>query len=172
MKSYFRQVTAILFAWLLVGIGNAVAQSHSDGITTLDNGEEYSHLIGDYPKVRTPWIDISADRWGASWVYLLTVNPLGNVVDAVLKTGPKEQHDEAASAARSLKFKPFERNGRAVPVRFRFTIQGEPADYRGPNDRTFSLGESFASVALRCTACFGTCPAYRVEQAGRPVRHS
>jgi len=47
MKSYFRQVTAILFAWLLVGIGNAAAQSHSDGITTLENGEEYSHLIGD-----------------------------------------------------------------------------------------------------------------------------
>jgi hypothetical protein len=165
MKSHFQYAATILFVLLLATISNAANQDHSGGIATPENGEEYSHVIGPYPKVRTPWIDISKDRWGASWVYVLTVNPQGSVVGAVLETGPMEQRDEATRAALSLKFRPFERNGRAVAVRFRFTVQGEPEDYRGPHDRAFGSDESLKGlvISLRRTACFGTCPAYRVE---------
>jgi ankyrin repeat protein len=164
--SCLRLVTTLGLLFVLkLNISSAATHKESDGIIALQNGEEYGLLIGENPKVRTPWVDISKDRGSEPWVYMLTLDQQGNVTDAVLESGPKDQRDEALRAALSLRFKPFERKGRAVAVRFHFSIPGEPEDYRGPPDRAFGSDDSLKElvVALRRTTCFGTCPDYRVE---------
>ena len=164
--SCLRLVTTLGLLFVLkLNMSSAATHNEPGGIIALQNGEEYGLFIGEYPKVRTPWVDVSKDRWSEPWVCMLTLDRQGNVTDAVLETGPKEQRDEALRAALSLKFKPFERDGRAVAVRFHFSIPGEPEDYRGPPDRAFGSDESLKGlvIALRRTACFGTCPDYRVE---------
>ncbi|MDM4766194.1 DUF6438 domain-containing protein [Pelomonas sp. SE-A7] len=67
-----------------------------------------------------------------------------------------------------MQFNPFLRDGRAVPVRFEYAIQGEVNDYDGPVDRSFpaAIDPRQVRIALRRTGCFGSCPDYWVELRG------
>src|ERR1700688_3674734 len=167
MTLYLKYLAFFLITFLHSSINYAASTDQFSTLARPENGEEYSHLIGSYPTVHTPWEDIT-NRWGVTWVYELAVDEQGNVVDAALKSGPKDQRDEAARAVRQLKFKPFIHNGRALAVHFRLSVAGKPIDYEGPPDRTFGPSESASDtvIALRRTACFGSCPDYRVEIRG------
>ena len=96
VKMRFHNAANIFFGLLVFCVVRAAVPNQTGGIETPEYGEECRHLLGAYPKVRTPWIDITKDPPATSWEYLLTVDPQGDVVDAVLpQTGPTAQRDEA-----------------------------------------------------------------------------
>lgn len=130
----------------------------------LEDGRQYENLNDRIASVRTPYLDITTDARPEGWDFELSVDVSGRVVSARCVSGPDSQQDGAIRIARSLTFKPFEVNGQRVAVRFPIFIPAEPADYRGPVQRTPATDdyEDF-SIVLRRTSCFGDCPDYRVE---------
>jgi ankyrin repeat protein len=133
-----------------------------------DYQEIYSHLIRPEPVVLTPWTDITNGEQGKAWDFDLTVDEHGDVTAATLKSGPKELREEATRAARAIRFRPFKQDGKALSVRLSHWVQTRTEDYVGPADRAFRPHpppESTVITLLR-TACFGTCPGYRVELRG------
>lgn len=133
-----------------------------------DEGEIYRHRIEPEPRVLTPWADITQDSDRLNWDFELTIDKQGVVTSTILKSGPEELREAADRVARKVRFKPFEQNGEAVPVRLSYSISSQPADYEGPADRRFPANPapSKTIIALERTECFGACPSYRVELHG------
>lgn len=133
-----------------------------------DAGEIFEHLIEPYPYVTTSWVDITADHDSPHWTFDLEVNEAGEVSTARLTGGSPIHREEAQRAAESVRFKPFEREGKPVPVRLEFGVGSRPTDYAGPADRTFPADPdpSKTVIALARSGCFGSCPSYRVELSG------
>lgn len=158
-------IIATLASALLAAAAASGAEGNGKDVMSPNSGEEYQHLIGDVPTVRTDWTDITLDHWPHPWQFELTVSAAGKVEKALPVSGPENHQDDAQRIAVGLTFKPFEHDGHAVPARFRMTIPGEPTDYRGPATRSASIRSEASdfTIALRRTACFGTCPDYRVE---------
>ena len=157
--------SAILASFFSLASGLAFGDGKADAAISPSPGDEYEHLLGSIPPVRSDWADITLDHWPQPWQFDLTVNAAGTVEKAILISGPESHRDDAQRVALGLRFKPFERDGHAVSAHFKMSIPGEPTDYRGPAAREPSLGPGVTdfSIALRRTACFGTCPDYRVE---------
>lgn len=131
--------------------------------------EGMSHLIGPPPVIRTPWRDLTTQSGGGILIFRLTVGVDGQVTKAVPRFGPKAHRERALQMVKALKFKPFERDGRAVPATFDHAVQTEVADYTGPASRSFPASPPDprqVRIALQRTGCFGTCPDYWVELRG------
>jgi ankyrin repeat protein len=154
---------------LLGCVGHAESVG-GEPVEVADRSEVYTHAVVRHPVVFTAWAGASddRDREEAVWEFELTVDKGGTVVNADLKSGPTEQRQEAKQTAMALRFKPFERDGRAVPARFPFYVQGKPEDYTGPTERSFPAmpHPEEIYIALGRTGCFGGCPDYRVELSG------
>lgn len=155
--------------WLAVlaclGAGHAPA---AEAPVQVDVDEVLSHLIGPPPVIHMPWVDLTKSRGGGGWFFRITVAEDGSVATAVLDQGTPSRRQRALQLARAMKFKPFERDGRAVPATFTFRINGEALDYTGPGDRAFPpvVDPKQVSIALQRTGCLGSCPSYRVEVRG------
>ncbi len=130
--------------------------------------ESFEHLIGPYPHVTTSWTDITGDYDSPHWTFDLEVNEGGEVTAARLTSGSPAYRDEAQRAAESVRFKPFEREGKPVPVRLQLRVGSRPTDYAGPADRTFPADPdpSTTVIALSRSGCLGSCPSYRIELRG------
>ena len=154
---------------LMGGLALATTALAAEPAQTVDAQDAHRHLNGPPAFVPTPWQDLTDSGDGHSfWTFRLTVDVTGQVVDAALKTGPESQLADATRTVKALRFRPFKRDGHDVPARFDFEIQGLAADYAGPPDRAFPTNVDLAKlrIALQRTACFGTCPQYRVEVRG------
>jgi len=158
---------------LLLFVGPAPAANGAAPPEIEDYNEIQEHLIEPHPVVVTPWADESEDRENLSWTFELTVDERGTVSAAQLKSGPREFRENANRTARTVRFKPFHRNGQPVPVRLKLSLWSRSTDYSGPEDRAFpaTLDPSTAVIALRRTSCYGTCPSYRVELRGNGEVH-
>jgi hypothetical protein len=155
-------------ASLLVGPLHAEAVADTAPAVIADESEIYQHRILPEPIVLTPWTDISKTETEYHWDFDLTIDTQGSVVAATLRSGSDQLRDQAALAARTARFKPFQRNGQAIPARLAYTIRSQTADYIGPGDRPFpkTPPPESTTIALLRTGCFGTCPQYRVEVLG------
>lgn len=130
-----------------------------------DYREIEEHVLGSRPIVPMAWADMSKGLGRESWEFDLTINDRGLVTDAIVKAGPASYRAEAIRAAKEIRFKPFERDGRTVPARLTYYVQGQATDYDGPPERNFPPGPAPNDfrIALARSACFGTCPDYWVE---------
>lgn len=156
-------------AALMGGLALSTTSMAAAPVATVNLAEVYQHLVARPTPVPTAWQDLTTPQASnAGWQFHLTVDATGKVIAARLKDGPGEDRDAATRAARALRFHPFERDGHAVPVQFDFSLQGAPTDYAGPADRAFPdrLDPARLRVALVRSACYGACPAYRVEVRG------
>jgi len=162
-----RSILLVLTTVMTVCLG-AVNASAAGPIRVNDRQEIGSHLIGEAPVIRMAWVDLTRHSGGGFWSFQIKVGTDGRVAQAVFKEGPIAYRKEAVHAAKALRFKPFERNGHAVPVQFDYEISGRSEDYAGPSDRSFPRDPDPRQVriALRRTSCFGTCPDYWVELRG------
>jgi hypothetical protein len=133
-----------------------------------DRREIFTHAIRPDPVVLTPWEDISKGYDNETWEFELTVDEEGRVIDAKLEDGPDKLRARATAAAKAVRFRPFQRDGRAVRVRLWYPIQSKALDYAGPIHRVFPANPPPASIviALSRSACYGSCPVYRVELSG------
>jgi hypothetical protein len=138
-------------------------------VTIDDEHDVESHRLGPAPVVVTPWQDLTTASGGGNWRFHLVVDAQGKVATARLMSGPADHRLEAIRAVNATSFKPFQRDGHAVPVRIDyFDVGNRVEDYAGPADRGFPARPDLAQVriALRRTSCYGTCPDYRVEVRG------
>jgi hypothetical protein len=159
----------IAFACLTSGALWAAQPAESDVLELGDNYPAiFPNVIRPIPEVRAPWTDISKGRDIKTWKIELTVDVQGRVVATQFESGPLTLRRQAIDAARTVRFKPFERDGKAVPARLTFPMQSRTEDYAGPADRTFPAHLTPAStvIALSRSACLGTCAGYRVELRG------
>lgn len=163
-KIVWRAATA-----LVGGLALSATVLAGEPVQTVGNQDAFQHLIGPDPFVQGPWRDPEApDKGDATWLFRLTVDATGQVVDATWRDGPETQRADALRVARTLRFRPFQRDGHDIPARFDFTLYGRAADYTGPPDRTFPahLDPATLRITLQRTECFGSCPVYRVELRG------
>lgn len=154
---------------LMGGLALSTTSLAAETAQTVDDQDAYRHLIGTAPFVEGPWQDLTASGGGNPfWMFRLTVDATGQVVDATWKAGPDSQRTDAGRVAKALRFRPFQRDGHDVPARFDFVLHGRAGDYAGPPDRAFPahIDPARLRIALDRTACFGTCPNYRVEVHG------
>ena len=154
---------------LMGGLALSTTALAAEPARTVDDQDAYGHLVGTAPFIEGPWQDLTASGVGdAFWMFRLTVDATGQVVDATWKAGPATQRADALRVAKTLRFRPFQHDGHDIPARFDFTLYSRAVDYAGPPDRAFPahIDPSKLRIALDRTACFGTCPQYRVEVRG------
>lgn len=153
---------------VLMSCGCAMSASAAKAIELKFNPDAESHLIGPAPVIRTGWRDLTRHSGGEPWFFRLQVNAEGTVSRAKLLSGPADRRPDAIKAATALRFKPFEMAGHQASIQFDFPIRSETEDYIGPPDRVFpaQLDPVRVRIALRRTACYGTCPSYWVEVRG------
>ena len=162
----FLLLLAVTLTGCLTPMGVAAEEST---VSIEDFREVSSHLISQPPVVRTPWVDLSMHSGGGEgWYFEITVNEDGGVTHAEPLSGPAAYRKEAIRAATALRFKPFQRDGQAVRARFNYRVLSRVGDYSGPSDRAFPLNPDprLVRIALRRSACFGTCPDYGIELRG------
>ena len=156
-------------AALMASLALSTTALAADPVQTVADQDAWQHLVGRAPFVEGPWLDLTAPGKGDPfWLFRLTVDATGQVVDATWKAGPEAQRADAVRVLKALRFRPFQRDGLDVPARFDFTLYGRAADYAGPPDRAFPahIDPATLRIALDRTECFGTCPVYRVEVRG------
>ncbi len=162
-----------LLALLIGGLACVCAVSATaQEVVRPDNREQYEHLVQEPPRVAMAWREgassLLQQSYGGNWYVRLTVDETGAVSNVEILSGPAHHRDDAIVTARQTRFRPFEREGRAVPATLEYMIDSRPADYIGPADRVFPEEIDLASVRIRLqrTGCFGTCPGYAVEIRG------
>jgi hypothetical protein len=136
---------------------------------SVDPREADAHRIGRAPVVRVPWLDQSSE-WSPGWLFMISVDATGKVTGTKIdeNNSSPRLRDEATRAVAAMRFRPFRRDGRAVPAEVVYMFAAQAPDYDGPADRSFPAHPDPAQwrIALRRTPCFGSCPAYRVELRG------
>lgn len=124
-----------------------------------------AHTVGAPPIVEMDWVGQAHIE---VWEGQLVVDTSGAVEGVQIASGPDSHREQALAAARTLRFIPFERDGRPVRALIPFTIQGRARDYSGPEDRSFPNSVDLNEVRIRLMrgACLGTCPIYELEIRG------
>src|SRR5262245_20819557 len=131
------------------------------------------HLASPPPFVRTEWREdaptLLEQSYGGDWDVLITVDEAGAVSHAEVRSGAAGHRDEVIAAAREMRFRPFELDGRAVSRTFSYSIASRPADYVGPDDRTFPEYPDLSGVRIRTSAhrLPATLPPLRCRDQGR-----
>jgi hypothetical protein len=132
--------------------------------------EVRDHQTSDPPMIRVSLPEQQSGLLGMEGIPVrFTVDVNGTVISAV--AGKGVSHDlqsRAEAAAKSVRFRPFERNGHPVTAEFEERVEVLPPELVPHKTIPFPTIRDWNSVriALTRTACFGTCPAYRVEIHG------
>jgi hypothetical protein len=98
----------------------------------------------------------------------ITVDASGQVVVVEAVRGPDEFRQAAVDEAKTWTYKPFLRNGKAVPAKFNDYVRLFPPERLPSTHVPFPEIQDWNSLrmTLERTACFGSCPAYTVEISG------
>lgn len=149
--------------WALVSIVWMLAPSAWAQSVQPDLREVREHQIGETPTVDRPYrafaSTLAEQTYSEMWSVRVTVDTAGAVTDASVLYGAR---DEVTSVVRGMRFRPFERDGRAVPASFEIQIFSRPADYLGPEGRAFPEHIDLATVRI--------CSAPSVLAHARPIR--
>ena len=162
LRSLFATALAVSATICSVALGQsprpqAIRVSESDGA---------QHRLNTISPLRTPhWS--SAYRF-QSVVLDVIVDPGGNIVSAKPNDGPKEFYEAAQSEARTWKYRPFIRKGKPVEVTFTEYVRVLPDEDLPTTHVPFPQIKNWNSLLISLTrgACYGTCPAYKVEIHG------
>jgi len=170
MRYWIRPVPSLVCG-LVVAFLPCVAQSKSElhpFPVSIDEVRE--HLIGDPPIVRVSLPQREAAILGMEGVSVrVTVDANGAVLSAVAdKNVSADIKSRVESAAKTTQYRPFERNGRPVRATFEEQVGVLPPELVPKRHVPFPTIHDWNSIriTLSRTACFGTCPAYRVEIHG------
>jgi Domain of unknown function (DUF6438)/Gram-negative bacterial TonB protein C-terminal len=98
----------------------------------------------------------------------ITVDASGQVLVVEAVRGPDEFRQAAIDEAKTWTYRPFQRNGRAVPAKFNDYVRLCPPERLPSTHVPFPEIQDWNSLrmTLQRTACFGSCPAYTVEVSG------
>jgi TonB family protein len=101
-------------------------------------------------------------------VLRIEVDRTGSVTSAKVTEGTEEFRAAAVAMARKWRYKPFVRDGRAVPAAFTDIIMIRPPESPVRTNKAFPTVQNWGSVkiVLKRTPCFGRCPVYDVEIDG------
>lgn len=131
--------------------------------------EVSAHRLSDLRPVRD-----SASHPGFDQVAVrVLVGADGRVLEARMETDPRRGAHafpaavatQAVEQARRQRFRPFTRNEAAIPVTFVDSIPLYPPELRPSRHAPMPPFDGRFRIVLERTACFGTCPRYRVEIA-------
>jgi hypothetical protein len=126
--------------------------------------DDVQHFLGPNPPLRSRFSN------GFDAVYLtVIVRPDGTVADAWPTRGNPLFVEAAVTIAKGWKFVPFKHDGRPVWIKIdAWNVDIYPPERRPPAPVPFPEVRDWSSVriTLQRTACYGTCPAYRVEIGG------
>jgi Domain of unknown function (DUF6438)/Gram-negative bacterial TonB protein C-terminal len=127
------------------------------------------HRIGGETSVEVPAVD---RQWYGETQVRVTIGADGSVTDAsIAKDGNRGEQDPAPAlaAARALKFRPFTYRGAPVTAVGTVSIRYVPGGRGGWRDRDAALPPidyAHLKITLIRSACFGSCPDYRVTIDG------
>jgi hypothetical protein len=98
----------------------------------------------------------------------MTVDVSGRVLAVEATQGPDQFREAAIAEAKTWTYKPFERDGKAVPAKFIDYVRLLPQEKLPSIHVPFPEIQDWNSLrmTLRRSACFGTCPVYSVEISG------
>jgi ankyrin repeat protein len=132
--------------------------------------EVRDHLKGDRPLIRVSLPQRESALLGMQGIPVrVTVDVNGNVISAIAdKSVSADLQSRAEAAARDLHFRPFERDGHAVVASFEHRVIVLPPELLPRTHIPFPTIRDWNSLrmTIKRTACFGTCPSYRVEIHG------
>ena len=158
------RVAAIVFVVL---ISSALAQEASQfpGAVKIDYAEAAQHRIeGKRPVLR--FADTKPSDLSVSLD--VVVGEDGSVLSARMTSGPEAAREAAEKAARTLRYKPFERDGHSVIAIVPDGLQLLPLERRPTVHAPFPELKDPATlrITLERASCYGPCPDYRVELWG------
>jgi hypothetical protein len=98
----------------------------------------------------------------------IEVDRTGSVTSAKVTEGAEKFRAAALAMAQSWRYKPFVRDGRAVPAAFTDFVMILPPERAVRTSKAFPTVQNWDSVkiALKRTACYGDCPVYEVKIDG------
>lgn len=136
----------------------------ADEPLTIDGSEILKHRTVETPLHFTS--DSAEVPFGEGVSLDLVIDETGRVTEAKPAHGDEEYYEEAERLALGLGFQPFERGGQAVAVKGPMFIPIYPRT-RPAADRPFPRATpAETEITLERTACFGTCPTYRITLRG------
>lgn len=187
MRSFV--ITGVHFRFLLVLLAVVLTspahEAHAQGQGPVSPKEEEvaAHLIGTVPVIRMDFKGFpELPTIGAVPVELL-VNEHGNVVSAKLEHDDDDDAEDLTKSQRALlraivteaertglalHFRPFVDHGHPVHARFEIQIPLRDLNEKPVKHSPFPQIQNWNSIkiVLLRTACYGTCPGYRVEIHG------
>src|ERR1700722_12611777 len=132
--------------------------------------EVRGHLIGDPPLIRVSLPQRESVLLGMQGISVrVTVDVHGDVISAVAdKSASADLQSRAEAAVKNPHFRPFERGGHAVVASFEDRVIVLPPELLPKRHVSFPTIRDWNSLrmTIKRTACFGTCPSYRVEIHG------
>lgn len=159
----------LLLTTLCFSQTNAGVKDQSSPIS-VGQDEVRDHIVGDPPLVRVTLPEREAAILGMEGIGVrITVDANGTVTSANADNSvPADLRSRAEAAAKSARFRPFERNGHPVAASFEDRIAVLPPELIPKRRIPFPTIRDWDSlrITLRRTTCFGTCPSYRVEMHG------
>jgi hypothetical protein len=98
----------------------------------------------------------------------LIVGTSGEVLSAKVMSGPPAFQQQAVAAAKSWKYRPFEKNGKAVTAQITDYLPILPPERRPRRHVPFPKVRDWNSlrISLVRTGCYGSCPSYKVVIKG------
>lgn len=127
--------------------------------------EAWNHRLGYRRPIRTPKFDL---RYLGGVLLSLIIGADGNVISANATEGPKEFYSEAIALALAWKYKPFLCAGRPIVAQTQDRISILPPERTPSIHIPFPTVEEWKTlvITLERTACYGSCPSYKVEVHG------
>jgi hypothetical protein len=98
----------------------------------------------------------------------VVVDAGGNVTSAKPVSGPEGLFEQAAALVKTLKYRPFERNGTPVAASLTEYVSVLPLEEYAKTRVAFPEVHDWETVSftLERTMCFGRCPVYKVKIRG------
>lgn len=160
-------ISSVLVAGVLAGAQEKPRQLGTPSpapVSVTDHREVRSHHLGTRDFIHV------AEQHGIFRTITLevTVDVSGQVLAVEASRGPDEFREAAIAEAKTWTYRPFERNGKAVPAKFTDYVRLLPPEKLPSIHVPFPEIQDWNSlrVTLRRSACYGACPVYSVEISG------
>jgi len=147
-----------------VSMGGIAAVS-AEGQPTIPRDEVDAHREGPDPFIFIR--DSTVDSLFESISLTVAVDARGQVTEAKVIGGKTSYYTAAEEAVRRTRYKPFLREGKAVPAVFVDYVQVLPRERPATRPVPMPAADpATAQVTMVRTACYGTCPVYQVTLEG------
>jgi hypothetical protein len=142
-----------------------IAAVSAEGQPTIPRDEVDAHREGPDPFIFVR--DSAADSLFESISLTVAVDAQGQVTEAKVIGGKTTYYAAAEAAVRRTRYKPFTREGKAVPAVFVDYVQVLPRERPATRSAPMPAADpATAQVTMARSACYGTCPVYQVTLEG------